>query len=234
MPPYHAWQALHGQGWPASTTKETAFVEDLRRAASLSPIPAEDRARIYGLAPHWPHDYPTRTAVTVLLNALRCGVTWPQLVMSLPAAKADELLIAYEFLTRQLTDSTDAWNQLLADPHSDAWVHYGPVAARLLPVPVHRIGISLVHVTQSHLLVSAVNRIAAEVRRVSEGAARIEERLHEFEPGHPTAIRLGRSLHDVSEPGVWTHPYFAAQRVGQLSTTRVRDMLSAGHPDAQI
>ena len=210
MPPYFAWQALGGQGWPASEDQELVLVEHLRRAAGNKRSPS-------------------RAATTVLLNALRCGVTYDELIDTLPAVNAGDMVAAHDQLTQALRHATGAWNRLVHDPSPECLALLGATASLVLPVPVHRIEVALAAAGSASAVGTAVTRIRAEVDRVTVANLAIERKLASVEPGSQAGIRLGRSLHDGGEPGGWTHPHFLPTRVGQLSTTRVRDLRGDGN-----
>lgn len=207
VPPPFTWQALDGQGWPASKEQETEFVAQLRRAAAGS----SDAT-------------PTRTSTTCVLNALRCGANLNQVLDLLPGADPAEMLASYEDLHQRFHMARDAWLAIARERTEDALSDYGLAASLLMPVPVHRIRTVLSqlgdHDHDQDVVGDAVTLVTTSTRR----ADRVELELTRFEPRSRVAISLGRHLHDLSRPGAWSNPYYLPSRVTQLSPVRVADL----------
>lgn len=204
VPPAFTWQALAGQGWPATARQEREFVAALRRAAAGPGVPS-------------------RPDTTVVLNALRCGVTFDQLLDVLPSVDPDNLLASYTLLDDRIAECTRHWRELVADPTPFGASAHAATAALLVPVPVQRIR-SCLHPEPASRTARTVAIVTAEISRVTDKAHAISDRLDPLPPGTNAGVRLGQTLHDVTAPGVWAHPYFMPSRVGELSTIRARDL----------
>lgn len=206
VPPTFTWQALDGQGWPASQDQEHQFVADMRRAASDTTTEA------------------TRTATTCVLNALRSGATLEQVRDLLPGMNPSEMLASYRVLSRRLNVSKNAWARIVEHGTQDALNKEAPRAGTLMPIPVHRLQFVLSQINMPERAADLIADTGRRVREVSAQSQVIEEKLTQFPAGHRSAIGLGRSLHDVSQPGLWGHPFFLPDRVGQLSPIRAIDL----------
>lgn len=200
---WHLWPGRH---WPASAQEERAFVDDL---AALAGEPARAAAR---------YD------ITAVLNALRCGVTVPELLTYAPGSDPACLLAAYRDLEGRRVASVNAWYALREDPSYSALTEHGPAAGLLLPAPVKRI-VSISGIVSAPTLARVIAQEDADVSRALRSAAQVEADLARRTPPDECGVALGAILHNPIQPGLWGHPYYLPPRVGTLSPLRVADLL---------
>jgi hypothetical protein len=205
VPPSYTWQALEGQGWPATHSQESVLVEELRRAARAG------RSS-------------TKADSVCVFTALRCGVVLEELVRALPGVSLPALLHSYDQLALQLESALTAWGRIVEDPTPDTLAEHGPNAARLLPAPVHRVRVVISQAESSGAVQAAVGRVVERLSSVTAKAHAIEDQLTRLDAGDPLGIRLGAELHSVPVPALWAEEYFVPRRVGELSPSRAADL----------
>lgn len=185
-----------------------------------------------------------RTDVTLLLNALRCGVEFARLGGFAPGLRADRLLGAYLALERARAASAAAWTAIatsceqrpgsMASSRTEAAVAaiqtHGQAAARLLPVKV----VFLAQVARRHPrdLPEAIHRATVEVSVQAAHVERIEAAINRAASECSTgteadewAADLGALLYDPLGDAVTGHAAFLPGRVGLLDPTRVAALL---------
>lgn len=200
----HLWHLWPGRHWPLTHAEEAAF------AAELAALTSGRRPKA------------TRGDITAVLNALRCGLSVQELLLVAGGLKPNRLLVAYQELDRRLQSSAASWAAIVNHPTIATLTEHAPNAARLLPVPVHRI-LSAAAYAPAHLLRDDISHAAAEVAKVGAAALALEQRLPRLDPDHAIEAALG--LYHPYFPGLWGHPYFMPNRVGTLVPTRVRELL---------
>jgi hypothetical protein len=211
-----AWMPWTGRNWPATTREEQAFVA---RLTEIAP-PRQGGA--------------TRSDITAVLNALRCGLTVDELLDRAPGLAPGRLLDAYHMLDTERAESEHAWHEIVAVPNLETFVRRGPAAARLLPAAIT----GLRSVAELHLpsLADAVAELAERVAAAQERVRRLEDALDRLIPPSPRGVELGRQLYDPISGGATSHADYLPTRVGTLVPTRVAALLGervdVGEPTA--
>lgn len=214
---------------PATTADEQRFVRALTEAAG------RDLDALAGF---------TRPDVTLLLNALRCGLTVAQLATLAPGMDPDRLLAAYVGLDAARIRSVNGWRAITGAaeqrPAIDtearnaatltALGNHAIEAAKLLPTKVMR----LVTIAKQRPadIADAAHRAAVEVSvqaaHVQRIEAAIERASRDFPPGAQAdewAAELGALLYDPFGDAVANRPDLLPERVGLLNPTRVAALL---------
>jgi len=201
------WHVWPGQWWPMSPTQEQLFI-------------AEIEAHTKGVA----SARVDRDDVTALLNALRCGTDFATLLTVAPGCKPERLLGAHRLLNRQRLQSEQAWYAIEEDPTPATLHAFAAHAARLLPIPVHRILSAREHALHERVT-EAIAEATSEVHRCRVLAKGFEAELEQHVPGSVTGVDLGAKLYNPMNPGVYGNAFFLADRVSSLSPVRVADLL---------
>lgn len=202
----HPWADVQH---PASAAGEQRFVEQLLAIAACSdPVPG--------------HDF-TRTEVTALVNALRGGLDAIDLLRRAPGLVPGRLVAAYEHVEHERAVSEAAWAAIVADPVPEVVVQNAPLAARLLPVVV----VELAEYARRNdpQLARRVQLAEREVARVGAVARRLEGWMDDPVPHAMDSAEVGRLLFDLEGPGLWSHNFFLAPRVGALVPVRLAALL---------
>lgn len=202
---WHVWPARR---YPASALEEQRLVRDLAAAGKLP------------LGKILQHE---RGDATTVLNALRLGLSFTQLLAVAPGLKPDRLLSAYRHLDRLRERSIEAFTTLLDDPTPSSVLQHSQHAAALMPVPTFHLmaGIDAATARERARVLADTRRQLAAARRV---AAEQEAHLLAADLDDLSRIRIGRVLYDPYMGGLWSHPYYAPMRVGTLVPDRVRDL----------
>lgn len=215
----YAWHVLPARHWPSSQAEEASFRDQLLTASQDTPRPRRPQDPELLRRDH-------RSHVTAVLNALRCGMNWEELLAQLPGLNPHPMLVAYDDLQSRRVAAAEAWRRIVSDPDlvvSEPAVAQG--AAALMPVVIHR-ALTRAHrggaVALHHVITHATAQIAAHTR-VSR---RIELMLAARTAPDPTAVRLGARLHNVTQPALWSAAHYLPRRVTDLSPTRVADLLN--------
>lgn len=208
MPDQHARHAWPGRRWPVSVDEEHVFVSELTAAAGRRP------------SQRW-----SRADLTACLTALRAGCTLTEVLEWAPGASPSAMLAAYRHLDARRMEAIEAWGHICAAPGTDVLVVHGTLAYRLLPVPVQTVLNAIEQLAERPAAFSrVVRRTAAEVRHMTAAGQKVSARLAVTTDSRH-AVDLGRRLFDPVASCVWAEPYFAAERVGELSPVRVADLL---------
>ena len=200
-----AWMPWTGRNWPATAREEQAFVA---RLTELAP-PRQGGA--------------TRSDITAVLNALRCGLTVDELLDRAPGLEPGRLLDAYSVLDAERASSEQAWQAIVTLPNLETFVRHGASAARLLPAAIT----GLRSVAELHLqsLGVAVGELAERVDASQARVRRLEDVLDRLIPPSERGVELGRQLYDPIGGGETSHPDYLATRVGTLVPTRAAALL---------
>jgi hypothetical protein len=202
---WHIWPARH---WPASHIEEETFIADLTSAASMP----EDK--IYKSE---------RGDLTTVLNALRNGMSYEELLRVAPGVAPKRLLSAYRDIDRRRSVSMEAFASLVDQPTMESVEKFATLANRLLPVPTFVIKSAIMNSpNEIHRTISLVRD---QIKASMDLAASYEEDLQSTALSDLDRVRLGRSLYDPFSGGVWSYPYYISPRVGTLVPARVRDLL---------
>lgn len=204
----HLWHLWPGRHWPLTYAEEATFVAELSALAT-------------GLRPH-----ATRSDMTAVLNALRCGMCVEELLGAAPGLRPERLLVAYQELDRRRQAAVAAWSAIVDHPTIGALAEHAPLAARALPIPVHRI-IAASAYERPAMLGEDIARSEAMVARIGAAALALEQRLATMHPDD--VVDAARELYDPYYPGLWGHPFYLPTRVGALVPVRVRELLGEHH-----
>ena len=163
-----------------------------------------------------------RRDVTVLMTALRCGLTLPEIRVQAPGVRPTRVLAAYLELERRRTEAEAAWRAVELDGTRRGFDLHGTLAAQLLPAIVTQLSMYVDDAERFGLeLAKAVDQIARTSRRVLLLEDRVAQGADE-----PDRIReLGTLLYDVYGHGAWSLETFLPPRVGALVPLRLAALL---------
>ena len=162
-----------------------------------------------------------RPDVTLLVNALRCGLSLPRLAAVAPGVQPARMLAAYATLERERSRSAEAWRAIVASP--DALAECAQPAARLLPVSVARL--TEIASSRPGTLPDAISKLAAAVDAQAAHVRRIEAAIADHSADEAFAAELGALLYDPFGEAVANRPDFLPDRVGLLNPARVAALL---------
>ena len=163
-----------------------------------------------------------RRDVTVLLTALRCGLSPDELFAQAPGVKPWRLLAAHRELEGRRLLAEHAWRTIAVDPTPLAMETFAAQAAELLPAVISQLAPTM---HDEHRLRAAIEDAAEQVNRTSRRVLMLERRLADA-TDHPDAAReLGTLLYDVYGNGAWSLPTYLAPRVGTLVPLRIAALL---------
>jgi hypothetical protein len=196
------WQ---GRQSPASAVEEIAFVEDL-----LDLVGGEVDVEF------------ERRDVTVLVTALRNGLSVPQVRGQAPGIDPSRLLSAYREVDRRRSFAERAWSALEQDGTTDGVMRYGELAGQLLPAVVTRLAAFLGDEGRFELeLAKAREQVVRTTRRVRL----LEDRVVASADDPERARELGTLLYDVYGHGAWSLETYLPPRVGTLVPLRLAALL---------
>lgn len=209
----YLWQVWDGRHWPLTAHEEEVFRQDLAQRS---------RSRLVKVS---------RSDVTAVLNALRCGLSVDELLTAGPGLVPSRLHAGYELLLGRLAATHQAWRKIVEVPTSSTLASNKYVASLVLPEAVRRLVVE-----DRSPQVSALAREVGVVREKIEAswreASRKEAELALCAPGLE-AVELGRKLYDPlagrglgGEPCLWAADYYLPVRVGTLMPERVRRLLT--------
>ena len=201
MPTFRLAHAWPGRCRPYSAVGEATFIHELGRLGE-------------------PEDRFARNDVTWLMTALRAGADPDTIARVAPGVSTGRMLGAYRALEERRRQSQAAWVRISEDPSVPVVESDGPVAARLLPVPVTRLRTGLAGDVGQIL-----ERLLLEIDRSRAVADDISARA-ETASGRAEEVQLlGRRLWSPQVGCLYNDPYFLPSRVGELSPVRVSDLL---------
>jgi hypothetical protein len=194
-----------GRQSPCTSTEENDMVRDLEDLCGDQPV-----------------DQFERRDVTVLITALRGGLTAAELLAQAPGARPNRLLAAHRELDGRRLLAEHAWRTISIDPTTETFAAFAPCAAELLPAVISH----LMGYRQDPLgLASAVADAAEQVNRTTRRVLVLERRLTESVRDVERARELGTLLYDVYGQGAWSLPTFLPPRVGTLVPLRLASLL---------
>ena len=214
--PKHAKRSLHtvtvevaspwaGRQSPCTATEELAFVEELEVLSGDHDV-----------------DEFERRDVTVLITALRCGLSPDQLLTQAPGVRPHRLLAAHRELEGRRLLSEHAWRTISVDPSILTFETFAPCAAELLPAVMSQVAPCLNdHVRLRAAIEDATDQVSRTTRRVGL----LEDRLGASGSDPDKGRELGTLLYDVYGQGAWSLPTFLPPRVGSLVPLRVGALL---------
>lgn len=164
-----------------------------------------------------------RADMTAVLNALRAGLAFGELLDLTPGLRPTALYGAYLTLERSRAASADAWRTIVACPSREVMQMHGASAERLLPVIVQRLSVkAAIHRGE---LPAAVAWFDADLTATTAAVIRIEDELDRCDEGSDRAYRLSRQLYDPFGESLFFHDHFLPGRVGALDPHRVAALL---------
>jgi hypothetical protein len=194
-----------GRQSPCTPAEEIAFVEELEVLSGDHDV-----------------DEFERRDVTVLITALRCGLTPEELLTQAPGVRPHRLLAAHRELEGRRLIAEHAWRTISVDPTPVTFETFAPCAAELLPAVISQVA---PHMNDQARLSAAVEDAADQVTRTTRRVRMLEQRLGDsgIDPGN--ARELGTLLYDVHGQGAWSLPTFLPARVGALVPLRIGALL---------
>ena len=205
----YLWHIWPGRHWPASKAEEILFVKDLEKVATI------------GQNKIIKHE---RGDLTAVLNALRNGMTYEELLKVAPGIVPDRLLSAYRHIDKLRMVSINAFLSLLENPSKHTEHLHSQQASMLFPVPTFRLG-AAINENNPKLLKKERLTVKEIYDSTAEKADELEKRLASGSLDDLESIRLGRVLYDPFGQSLWSHPFYSPSRVGTLVPSRVKDLL---------
>jgi hypothetical protein len=196
------WRGRHT---PCTADEEQELVDDLETLCGDEPV-----------------DEFERRDVTVLITALRGGLTARALFEQAPGARPARLLAAHRELDGRRLLAEHAWRTIAVDPTLDTFHTFAPCAAELLPAVISHLATYQHDVAR---LVQAIGDAAEQVNRTTRRVLVLERRLCESGADLARARELGTLLFDVYGQGAWSLPTFLPPRVGTLVPLRLGALL---------
>lgn len=194
-----------GRQSPCTAAEELLFVEELEVLSGDHEV-----------------DEFERRDVTVLITALRCGLSPDQLLAQAPGVRPHRLLAAHRELEGRRLLAEHAWRTISVDPTPLTFETFAPCAAELLPAIMSQVAPCLNDQVRLH---AAIEDATDQVSRTTRRVAMLEQRLEEAVSEPDRARELGTLLYDVYGQGAWSLPTFLPPRVGSLVPLRVGALL---------
>ncbi len=194
-----------GRQSPCSSAEELAFVEELEVLSGEHDV---DRFE--------------RRDVTVLITALRCGLTPHDLLAQAPGVQPHRLLAAHREIEGRRLIAEHAWHTIALDPSPLTFETFAPTAAQLLPAVMSQLT-SCRH--DEHRLRAGIEDAAEQVTRTARRVGMLERRVAESAIEPDVARELGTLLYDVYGQGAWSLPTYLPTRVGTLVPLRLGALL---------
>jgi hypothetical protein len=163
-----------------------------------------------------------RRDVTVLITALRGGLTADALLEQAPGARAHRLLAAHRELDGRRLLAEHAWRTIAVDPTPETFATFALCAAELLPAVISHLA---AYQHDAVRLAHAIGDAAEQVNRTTRRVLMLERRLAESVRDPERARELGTLLYDVYGQGAWSLPTYLPPRVGTLVPLRLGALL---------
>lgn len=205
IPPAASWMPWAAGTRPNTTREEAAF---LKRLGDM----ANSRRGEH-----------TRSDITAVLNALRCGIFLDDLLVRAPGLQVERLYSAYLALDQLRQHSEAAWSSIASTPTVDAVLEFGPEAGKLVPALVSHLYWVIDAAPDS--LREVVGQMAGDVYATSRCVRSIEDALQTSAGDPSRRASLGRLLYDPTGRGATSRPDFVAGRLGTLVPTAVAALL---------
>lgn len=188
-----------GHGIPATATAERRFVDELRHLVG-------DRSTTH-----------QRLELTVLMTALRSGVSLAELLGQAPGIDPRRLLAAYRAVEERRSLAEHAWDAIAADPRPETFDLFRISATPLLPVLLSSLAEMRVDAERFvDDLSAAIDAVASTTARVLALEACLDEDLDVNRQRE-----LGAVLHDIGGNCAWNVPTYLPVRVGTLMPVRL-------------
>ncbi len=163
-----------------------------------------------------------RRDVTVLMTALRCGLTLPEIRVQAPGVRPTRLLAAYLELERRRAEAEAAWRAIELDGTPRALEIHSVLAAQLLPAIVTQLAMS---VNDTERFQPELAKCIDQVTRTSRRVLLLEDRVTQGADDPDRIRELGTLLYDVYGHGAWSLETFLPPRVGTLVPLRLAALL---------
>jgi hypothetical protein len=199
------WHVWPGQHWPFLRDQEVRFIEELAAAGKKSSKYDRDDA-------------------TALLNALRCGTSFEDLMRFAPGAKPGRMIAVYNLLEKNRALTVEAWLAIEQDPTIVNLRKHSAAASRLLPLAIHR-SLAASEIMSKDGTTFSLAASSAEIHQITVFAHGLESALVNLKPQDPEGVEIGCRLYNPHEPGVYGNPFYLPDRVASLSPVRVREFL---------
>jgi hypothetical protein len=204
-PPFEVPGPWTGRQYPASALEESIFVDQLELLSGYNDV-----------------DEFERRDVTVLLTALRCGLTPEQLLEQAPGVKPARLLAAHRELETRRMLSEHAWQTITVDGTVLAFETFAPCAAELLPAVISHLQ---TYRSDRGRFTEALEDATDQVVRATRRVRVLEKRVAEAQSDLARARQLGTLLYDIYGQGAWSLPTYMPSRVGALVPLRAAALL---------
>jgi hypothetical protein len=163
-----------------------------------------------------------RRDVTVLMTALRCGLSLPEIRVQAPGVRPARMLAAYLELERRRSEAEAAWRHLEATAAPAALESHGVLAAQLLPAIITQL---VQYVGDADRFALEIGRVADQVARTSRRVLLLEDRVAQGADDPDRIRELGTLLYDVYGHGAWSLESFLPPRVGAIVPLRLAALL---------
>lgn len=213
------WMPWSVANRPATSRDEQRFLSDLRLVATTQSWSPDHQGG--------PDDQPQRSDTTVVLNALRCGLTVDDLFERAPGLNPVRVLRAYLDLEARREKAVYAWEWIVADP-SDSTLHeWGPDAATLMSPLVGQL-LDVARRQPTRYAVTVAN-FAVRIDEIGRCIVELERALDAEPLGSQQGVELGRILYEPAGSALTNQPTHLPARVGTLTPTRVSTLLGERH-----
>lgn len=205
---WHIWDAKLR---PALRSEEERFKEDLIKWCEVNEKESvREDARDF------------RGDITAMVNVLRCGLSFSDMEELAPSVNLHQLLESYCYVEDLLSSALECWNKICTEGTIDSLQEYGMCAATILPVPVRK----LYTLVDSDLFDFELSEQIAEVSQERFRASQIESLLAHLPAPDAASTEIARILYSPYDVCLWNSPNFLPERVGELSPTRLKELLA--------
>ena len=193
-----------GRPSPCTATEELEFVRDLKVLSGDETV-----------------DEFERRDVTVLITALRGGLTVRELLEQAPGTRPHRLVAAHRALDGRRLLAEHAWHTIAVDPCRETFATFALCAGDLLPAVISHLA---AYQHDNDWLAQAIGDAAEQVNRTTRRVNILERRLQSIRDVD-RARELGALLYDAYGQGAWSLPTFLPPRVGALVPLRLAALL---------
>lgn len=163
---------------------------------------------------------PRRSVITALTTAVRGGITADRLLAIAAGLSAADLIEAYEFVDRTRRESSDALDELFADPTVECFERVGPAMSGLLPHAAAYLGRTAAATPDG--FASAVRHLQANTGELEDLVTEIDRRLR---TGEGEVWTLLAQRDDGCQSGVFCDPSYRPRRIGDITPIRLAILL---------
>jgi hypothetical protein len=188
-----------GPGVPATAEDERRFIDELRELAG-------GRSTDY-----------RRLELTVMMTALRSGLTVEQLLDQAPGIDPRRLFAAFRSVEERRSLAEHAWDAIAGDPSPETFDLFRISAAPLLPVLISNLAIAR---RDEERFECAVEAAVVAVAETGERVLALENRLAD-DRDVTRRLELSAVLYDVGGQCAWNLATYLPVRVGTLMPVRL-------------